>query len=178
MLVHIHHRCARLAVCIGCGLESCGSAIDRFRPLSVVSEIELFSSLPRSVSADVHIGRISCCLADFWAAASLTLAAVSCLITCSMCVSACAHVFCGWITGYMVCMFDFCPRRGSCMRRPVICFLLWLPLRRLPGTPLHVSLLYARHWLAARPAHLSSVSSSHFLSLPAHRKASLMSGWL
>lgn len=69
MLAHIHHRYAILVVYIDSGLKSCGGGIDRFRSLSVFSEIELFCCLHHSLClCKNHIGRISCCLADFWAA--------------------------------------------------------------------------------------------------------------
>lgn len=144
--------------------------------LSLFSEIELLSRLHHSLclSKD-HIGRISCCLADFWAAASPTLTAIICLITCTMCVSVCVY------TPLLRCIYELyiwslSPLRCMCVSDlfPALAAPSWW----WPGSPLHVNLLHARCWLAARPPHLASVSSPHFLSLPAHRKASLMSGWL
>lgn len=73
---------------------SCGSDIDLFlHPPLTSLRLNCFAiSITLSVSKD-HIERISCCLADFWALASPTLAAVSCLITCTMCVSLCMCVY-------------------------------------------------------------------------------------
>lgn len=144
-------------------------------PLGPLWDWTVFQSPSLSLSLlKDHIGSISCCLADFWAAASPTLA-VSCLITCSMCLSVRARLLCSWISVYKWSLHSIsgpsevhahvfvCERSISCSR----C-----------GSPLHVDLLHARCWLSARPPHLSSVESPHFLSLPAHRKASLKSGWL
>lgn len=48
--------------------------------------------------------------------------------------------------------------------------VLGAPSRGRPGSPVHVNLLHATRWLAARPHHLYSISSLP-LPLLAHRKA-------
>lgn len=92
----------------------------------------------------------------------------------SVCVCVCACTPLLWLNQcvYIRSLSPLCVR--------AICFLLLLCHRYDgPGSPLHVNLLHARCWLAACPSHLSSVSSSHFLSLPVYKKPpknSLMSG--
>lgn len=168
MLAHTRRRYAILAVYIDCGLKSCGSDIDRFRSPSLFAEIELFSRLHHSLCrCKDHIGRISCRLAEFWAAASPTLAAVSCLITCTMCVSMC--VYCGWIGVYTDFTFDLCPLWGACMcvcERSVSCpccaveMMPWLSSARQPA---------ACEVLARRPS--SSPRRCQLPSLPLSARA-------
>lgn len=158
-------------VYIDCGLKSCGAGIDRFRSLSVLCEIELFSRLHRSLClCKDHTGRISCCLTDFWAAASPTLAAVSRLITCSLCVSVCDSTFalCPPLREARACV---CERSVSCSRCAIE-MMAWLSSACQPA---------ACGGAGSPPVLLTSplsvpFTSSLALSLPAHRKPSLMSG--
>lgn len=70
--------------------------------------------------------------------------------------------------------FKVCARVCASILFPALA----VPSKWWPGSPLHMNLLHARCWLTARSPYLSSVRSPHFLSLPVHRKAILMWGWL
>lgn len=76
-------------------------------------------------------------------------------------------------------IFAFCPLWSVCTCVPAMCFLLslWRGVDSLALLCMSTCCMHGG-WLIARPPHLSSVSSPHFLSARAHRKASLMSGWL
>lgn len=127
------------------------------------------SFTPSLCLCDDHIQRISCYLAGFWAAASPTLAAIRSLITCLLCVSLCTSF--GVESVYL--------RSLHPIFRPLCVYERSVSCSCRPGSPLHVNLLHARCWLAARPPNLFPVSSSHFFSLPVYRERerSLMSGW-
>lgn len=144
------------------GPNSCSSSIDWSRSLSVFSEAVLFPSLLHSFSLSLWQSH---------SAASPTLAAIRSLITCLLCVCVCLYTSFAVESVYLWSLHSFfCPlcvykQSVSCSCRP--------------GSPLHVNLLHARCWLAARPPNLFPVSSSHFFSLPPYweRERSLMSGW-
>lgn len=92
MLAHVQHRFAILFVYIDSALKTCGSDIDLFRSISVFVEIELFSLLYSSLRlSKAHSGRISCCLADFWASAS----DLGCCLLSYYLLNVCVCVYCG-----------------------------------------------------------------------------------
>lgn len=168
------------AVHIGCGVKSCGSGIDQYRALCALCEIELLSPHRRSLLClwKDHTGRISCCCHWFLASPLRLHFLLDVSLTCSMylfvlVLGVCAHPSQVESVHVQILRLLFVPFEGGvcvCVRASSLFLALGVPSRWRPGSPVHVNLLHATRWLAARPHHLYSISSLP-LPLLAHRKA-------
>lgn len=148
------------AVHIGCGVESCGSGIDRCRALCVLCEIELLSPHRRSLlylCKDLT-GRISCCRHWFLASPLRLHFLLDVSLTCSMylfvlVLGVCAHPSQVESVHVQILRLLFVPFEGPARLCMSTCCM------RRAGWP---------------PALITSTLSAHFLSLCSHTEKPLL----